>query len=89
METRVKTGYADPRATVQGAIGAASALQDSPCSQMAASVFALFAATCKRLGIQPSTAYERGMALLRDGDIAREAMALDDLLVHKMKEEQR
>jgi hypothetical protein len=87
MEIRNKTGYVNPRASVQGAIAAASSLQDFPCSQMAASAFVLFAALTQRLGISPSDAFERGAATLRGGDICREASALDDLIVHMMKEE--
>ena len=80
MEHRVRTGSADPRKAVQQAYAYISLAQDEPLAQVAAGALVAFAAVCQRLGIAPSDGYERGAALLRNGDIAREVQALYNTL---------
>lgn len=82
METRVKTGYVNARDAVRVAFMAAQSNQDEPASLAAAGVFALFAQYTESLGINPADAYERGRALLANGDISREVSALREFIAY-------
>lgn len=80
METRVLTGYANARVAVKAAFSLISGADHLPPVEQAAGAFALFAALCERLQINPSDAAVRGKLYLKDGDIAREVSALRDYI---------
>lgn len=87
MEHRVQTGSVNARRAVQQAYAYISLAQKEPLREIAAGALVAFAALCQRLGITPSDGYERGAAMLRNGDLAREVSALNDFIDHKVREE--
>jgi hypothetical protein len=89
METRIKTGYiADPRGVVQAAVGAFSANQHLAPEMQAAAIFVAFSELCGRLGIEPGLAYDRGVQIARNGDLARERSALRDFIDNEIRDPQ-
>ena len=87
MDVRFQMTFANPRAAVQHAFGLAQFDQGARPSIQAAGVSALFVEMCRVTGVSPSEAIAMGAAYLADGDIAREASALRDLVNFNMKGE--